>query len=282
MIGLGVGIDYGLFIVTPPPRPAPRRDGAARVDRPHDRDLRRRGAVRREHGHHRAALARGRRHPARDHARLHLGDRRPHRRAGRDRRCCRPSSALLGPRVNALPLPGLRTHHDERPHGWQRWARLVADHPWPALVVGVLVLARARRAAAPPPPRADRTSARCPTDTQARQAYDRMTARLRRRLQRPDADRRRPDASRPQNDQKQLDSVKQQQSDAQAQQQQAADAAAEAQGAARRAAAGQQQVRQQTASSRPQAAAAGAVPGLHRLRPAAADAAHRPAEDQAT
>src|SRR5215213_6744878 len=29
---------------------------------------------------------------------------------------------LLGPRVNALPLPGMRAHHDERPHGWQRWA----------------------------------------------------------------------------------------------------------------------------------------------------------------
>src|SRR5919107_2766746 len=43
---------------------------------------------------------------------------------------------LLGPRVNALPLPGIRQHHDERPHGWQRWARLVPDPPLPAPVVG--------------------------------------------------------------------------------------------------------------------------------------------------
>ena len=45
---------------------------------------------------------------------------------------------LLGPRVNALPLPGMRAHHDERPHGWQRWARFVADHPWPAVLAGVV------------------------------------------------------------------------------------------------------------------------------------------------
>ena len=47
MIGLGVGIDYALFIVTR--HQAQRRAGMAtrRVDRPRDRDLGRRGRVRR-------------------------------------------------------------------------------------------------------------------------------------------------------------------------------------------------------------------------------------------
>ena len=82
---------------------------------------------------------------------------------------------LLGRRINALPLPGMRTHHDERPHGWQRWARLVSDRPWPALVAGVVLLAVLAS-----PLRAlhlgQTDVGALPTDTQARQAYDRMSA----------------------------------------------------------------------------------------------------------
>ncbi len=82
--------------------------------------------------------------------------------------------AILGARVNALPLPGLKVHHDERPHGWQRWARFVADNPWPALAVGVvvlLVLAIPLREL-----HLGQTDVGAlPTDTQARQAYDRMS-----------------------------------------------------------------------------------------------------------
>ena len=124
---------------------------------------------------------------------------------------------ILGPRVNALRLPGFKTHHDDRPHGWQRWARMVADHPWPALAVGVvilLVLAAPLRTL-----HLGQTDVGAlPTDTQARQSYDRMTtgfgagsngpllvsARL---------------TDKAKNDQKQLDSVKQQQSDDKAKQQ---------------------------------------------------------------
>ena len=123
--------------------------------------------------------------------------------------------ALLGPRVNALRLPGMRLHHDDRPHGWQRWARMVADHPWPALVVGVvilLVLALPLRTL-----HLGQTDVGAlPTDTQARQAYDGMAKGFGAgsngpllvavRLTKPAT-----------NDQKQLDSVKQQQSDAQKQ-----------------------------------------------------------------
>ena len=82
MIGLGVGIDYALFIVTR--HQAQRRGGMATdesVARA-DRDVRRRGRLRRHDGDRRAAVARGRRHPARHDARLHRGD----RRRGRGRR----------------------------------------------------------------------------------------------------------------------------------------------------------------------------------------------------
>src|SRR4051794_29131578 len=80
----------------------------------------------------------------------------------------------LGTKVNALPLPGMRVHHDARPHGWQRWAMLVANHPWPALIVGVLFLV-----VLAVPVRhlhlGQTDVGALPTDTQARQAYDAMS-----------------------------------------------------------------------------------------------------------
>jgi RND superfamily putative drug exporter len=50
--------------------------------------------------------------------------------------------AILGPRIESLPIPVL--HHrarDHKPHGWARWARWVAARPWIALVTSVIVLA---------------------------------------------------------------------------------------------------------------------------------------------
>jgi putative drug exporter of the RND superfamily len=48
----------------------------------------------------------------------------------------------LGPRINSLRVKLGRTHPDDhRPHGWARWARGVAARPWRSLVAGVLVLA---------------------------------------------------------------------------------------------------------------------------------------------
>ena len=166
---------------------------------------------------------------------------------------------LLGPRVNALPLPG----HARAPR--RAAPRLAALGP---VRRRPPVAGRPRRGRHPPrprcaaarsAPRADRTSARCPTDTQSRQAYDRMTRGF-------GAGSNGPmliavDLSKPAtNDQKQLDSVKQQQSDQQAQQQQ----------------------QDQATELRPGGAdpAAGAVPRVQGLRPAAADAADGPAEDQ--
>jgi putative drug exporter of the RND superfamily len=125
---------------------------------------------------------------------------------------------VVGARINALRLPGLKMHHDERPHGWQRWARLVADHPWPALAVGVvvlLVLATPLRHL-----HLGQTDiGALPKDTQSRQAYDSMSKGFGSgsngpmlvsvQLSKPAT-----------NDQKKLDSVKKQQSDQEAKQKQ--------------------------------------------------------------
>jgi RND superfamily putative drug exporter len=50
--------------------------------------------------------------------------------------------AILGPRIESLPVPVL--HHrvrDHKPHGWARWARWVAARPWIALAASLIVLA---------------------------------------------------------------------------------------------------------------------------------------------
>jgi putative drug exporter of the RND superfamily len=47
----------------------------------------------------------------------------------------------LGPRINSLRVKLGRTHPDDhRPHGWARWARGVARRPWLSLVVATVVL----------------------------------------------------------------------------------------------------------------------------------------------
>ena len=48
----------------------------------------------------------------------------------------------LGPRINSLRVHIGKTHPDDKnPHGWLRWADAVADRPWTAAVVSVLILA---------------------------------------------------------------------------------------------------------------------------------------------
>ena len=134
MIGLGVGIDYALFIVTRHKLQLARRDGAARVDRPRHRDRGRRRRLRRLHGRDRALLARLRRHPAGQHARLHGGDRGGRRglrrgdaAAGDARRARVPTSTRCGS-SSARPTPTT-----SEPHGWRRWARRGRG---PALALG--------------------------------------------------------------------------------------------------------------------------------------------------
>ncbi len=82
--------------------------------------------------------------------------------------------SLVGHRLESLRLPGLRVHHDKRPHGWARWARAVADRPWPALAVAVVLLA----VLAAPLRLLDlgqSDNGQLPRDTTARQAYDALS-----------------------------------------------------------------------------------------------------------
>jgi uncharacterized membrane protein YdfJ with MMPL/SSD domain len=81
---------------------------------------------------------------------------------------------LIGTGINRLRVPGLRAHHDERPHGWARWAVFVGGHPWPALVLGLAVLIVFAL-----PVRylhlGQTDNGALPETTQSRQSYDTMT-----------------------------------------------------------------------------------------------------------
>ena len=87
--------------------------------------------------------------------------------------------AAVGPRIDALALPWVRRARRAAPDPaapahpgmWLRWARLVADRPWPALVVALVVLG----ALAWPLTSLDlgqSDTGQLPRDTTARQAYD--------------------------------------------------------------------------------------------------------------
>jgi uncharacterized membrane protein YdfJ with MMPL/SSD domain len=82
--------------------------------------------------------------------------------------------SLIGTGINRLRVPGMRIQHDQRPHGWARWAAFVGSHPWPALVVGLIVLI----VLALPVSYlhlGQKDSGALPTSTQSRQSYDTMT-----------------------------------------------------------------------------------------------------------
>jgi RND superfamily putative drug exporter len=47
----------------------------------------------------------------------------------------------MGPRINSLRVQLGRTHPDDhQPHGWARWARGVAKRPWRSLIAGLVIL----------------------------------------------------------------------------------------------------------------------------------------------
>jgi len=47
----------------------------------------------------------------------------------------------LGPHINSLRVSFGRTHPDDRkPHGWRRWAQGVSNRPWPAAIAATAVL----------------------------------------------------------------------------------------------------------------------------------------------
>jgi len=82
--------------------------------------------------------------------------------------------SLLGSRIERGRLPvGGHGAKDERPHGWARWADAVAARPWPALLVAIAVLivlalpVRDMRLG-------QQDVGQLPKDTTARVAYDRL------------------------------------------------------------------------------------------------------------
>ena len=128
--------------------------------------------------------------------------------------------ALLGPRVESLRVPHVTPeHHDDQPHGWARWARGVATRPWPSLIAAVLILVLLAL------PVLDmrlgqEDVGQLPEDTSARQSYDAIKQGF-------GVGENGPfliavEFAKPaHNDQRSLDQLKQQQSAQQAQQQQA-------------------------------------------------------------
>jgi RND superfamily putative drug exporter len=126
---------------------------------------------------------------------------------------------LLGPKVNALKLPGLKHEHDAKPHGWRRWAMFIADHPFPAIAVTLVVLA-----VLAVPIRnlhlGQTDNSALPKDTQTRQSYDAISTGFGPGTNGPMLVA--VSLSKPaENDQKQLDDVEQQQKDQEKQQQDA-------------------------------------------------------------
>ncbi|MGH2925836.1 MAG: MMPL family transporter [Solirubrobacterales bacterium] len=80
--------------------------------------------------------------------------------------------AILGKRIDSLRVPFLRPPaHDHRPHGWARWARGVGKRPLPAALLGagiLIVLA----IPALHLQLGQQDNGQMPTSTQTRQAYD--------------------------------------------------------------------------------------------------------------
>jgi putative drug exporter of the RND superfamily len=49
--------------------------------------------------------------------------------------------AIMGKRIDSLRVPFLKPPpHDHRPHGWARWARFIGRHPVPAMLVAIAIL----------------------------------------------------------------------------------------------------------------------------------------------
>jgi RND superfamily putative drug exporter len=82
--------------------------------------------------------------------------------------------ALVGDRIDRLALPHRRARTDDHPHGWARWGRFVAGRPLPAALAALVVLVLLAI------PTLDlylgqQDNGALPTDTQARRSYDGMT-----------------------------------------------------------------------------------------------------------
>jgi RND superfamily putative drug exporter len=80
----------------------------------------------------------------------------------------------LGPRINSLRVSFGKTHPDDhQPHGWARWARGVSERPWRSVIAGLAILA----VLSYPVLNLElgsSDSGELPKDTTARKAYDLM------------------------------------------------------------------------------------------------------------
>jgi RND superfamily putative drug exporter len=84
--------------------------------------------------------------------------------------------AIIGDRIDALALPHRRrSPADTHPHGWERWARGVVRRPVVGTVAAVVVLG-ALAVPALTLYLGQQDNGALPTDTEARRAYDAMTA----------------------------------------------------------------------------------------------------------
>ncbi len=83
--------------------------------------------------------------------------------------------AIMGKRIDSLRVPFLKPPpHDHRPHGWARWARFIGRVPIPAGVAAVAILL----VLAVPALNLElgqQNNGQMPTSTQVRQAYDLLT-----------------------------------------------------------------------------------------------------------
>jgi RND superfamily putative drug exporter len=82
---------------------------------------------------------------------------------------------IVGDRIDRLALPHRRAARDDHPHGWARWARFVARRPLPSMLVAVAVLVALAL------PTLDlylgqQDNGALPKSTDARQAYDGLTS----------------------------------------------------------------------------------------------------------
>ncbi len=81
----------------------------------------------------------------------------------------------LGPRINSLRVKLGKTHPDDRePHGWRRWAQRVANRPWRSAIAALVVLIVLALPIFQLELGQNDISA-LPKDTTSRQAYDSLT-----------------------------------------------------------------------------------------------------------
>ena len=130
MIGLAVGIDYSLFIVTKHRTQVASGHGGARVDSARERDRRRRGPVRGWHRRDLPAGAGGRRHPAGHDPGLHVGDRSGLRHSCRAHPSAGPVRAARIARLGAhaaVPQGAVQPRRSPRSgRGWPRGSPITA------------------------------------------------------------------------------------------------------------------------------------------------------------